>query len=46
MTLLEISGLTIDVAGGSASRLLNGISLRVEAGETVGLVGEIGRAHV
>ena len=42
MTLLEISELTIDLAGGSASRLLDGISLRVDEGETVGLVGESG----
>ena len=42
MTLLEISELTIDLAGGPAPRLLNGISLRIEAGETVGLVGESG----
>jgi peptide/nickel transport system ATP-binding protein len=40
MTLLEIQDLTIDLAGGR--RLLNGISLSVDAGETVGLVGESG----
>ncbi|PPL15508.1 dipeptide ABC transporter ATP-binding protein [Microterricola pindariensis] len=40
MTLLEISELTLDLPNGS--RLLDGISLRIEEGETVGLVGESG----
>ena len=40
MTLLSIEDLTIDLPGGR--RLLDGITIRVEAGETVGLVGESG----
>ncbi|MCD2442067.1 ABC transporter ATP-binding protein [Agromyces sp. SYSU K20354] len=40
MTLLDISGLTLDLPNGN--RLLDGISLDVSAGETVGLVGESG----
>jgi peptide/nickel transport system ATP-binding protein len=40
MTLLDIDGLTLDLPGGQ--RLLDGISLTVAAGETVGLVGESG----
>ncbi len=40
MTLLEIDALTIHLPGGP--RLLEGISLSVAAGETVGLVGESG----
>lgn len=40
MTLLDINDLTIDLANGR--RLLDGISLDVAAGETVGLVGESG----
>ncbi|AMB59068.1 dipeptide ABC transporter ATP-binding protein [Microterricola viridarii] len=40
MTLLEINELTLDLPNGS--RLLDGISLRIEEGETVGLVGESG----
>lgn len=40
MTLLDISGLTLDLPNGR--RLLDGISLSVAEGETVGLVGESG----
>ncbi|QKJ18312.1 dipeptide ABC transporter ATP-binding protein [Microbacterium hominis] len=40
MTLLDISGLTLDLPDGR--RLLDGVSLTVAAGETVGLVGESG----
>ncbi|SDT10733.1 dipeptide ABC transporter ATP-binding protein [Microterricola viridarii] len=40
MTLLDISELTLDLPNGN--RLLDGISLRIDAGETVGLVGESG----
>ncbi len=40
MTLLDIQDLTLDLPHGI--RLLHGISLSVEAGETVGLVGESG----
>lgn len=40
MTLLEISDLTLDLPAGK--RLLDGISLSVAAGETIGLVGESG----
>ncbi|WP_448004636.1 dipeptide ABC transporter ATP-binding protein [Agromyces bauzanensis] len=40
MTLLDISGLTLDLPNGR--RLLDGITLSVAAGETVGLVGESG----
>ncbi|MGX5694784.1 dipeptide ABC transporter ATP-binding protein [Agromyces soli] len=39
-SLLEIDGLTLDLPNGT--RLLDGISLQVAAGETVGLVGESG----
>jgi peptide/nickel transport system ATP-binding protein len=39
-SLLELDGLTLDLPNGT--RLLDGISLRVAAGETVGLVGESG----
>ena len=40
MTLLDISELTLDLP--DATRLLDGISLTVAEGETVGLVGESG----
>ncbi|HEU4755234.1 MAG TPA: ABC transporter ATP-binding protein [Agromyces sp.] len=40
MTLLDISDLTIDLPDGT--RLLDGISLSVAEGETVGIVGESG----
>jgi peptide/nickel transport system ATP-binding protein len=40
MTLLDISELTLDLPNGK--RLLDGISLSVAEGETVGLVGESG----
>jgi peptide/nickel transport system ATP-binding protein len=40
MTLLDISEYTLDLPGGT--RLLDGISLSVSEGETVGLVGESG----
>lgn len=40
MTLLDISGLTFELPNGR--RLLDGITLSVAAGETVGLVGESG----
>ncbi|MGR0320891.1 dipeptide ABC transporter ATP-binding protein [Agromyces sp. ZXT2-3] len=40
MTLLDIHELTLDLADGT--RLLDGISLSVAKGETVGLVGESG----
>lgn len=40
MTLLEISGLTLDLPGDR--RLLSGVGLSVDDGETVGLVGESG----
>lgn len=40
MTLLQISNLTLDLPNGT--RLLDGISLSVAEGETVGLVGESG----
>jgi len=40
MTLLDISDYTLDLPGGA--RLLDGVSLRVAEGETVGLVGESG----
>ena len=38
--LLDIDGLTLELHDGT--RLLDGISLQVAAGETVGLVGESG----
>ena len=40
MTLLDISGFTLDLPNGT--RLLDGVSLSVAEGETVGLVGESG----
>ena len=40
MSLLEISELTLDLPG--TRRLLDGITLHVDEGETVGLVGESG----
>ena len=40
MTLLDISDFTLDLPDGT--RLLDGVSLSVAEGETVGLVGESG----
>jgi peptide/nickel transport system ATP-binding protein len=43
MALLEIKNLQLDfVTDGSAARAVDGVSLRIEAGETVCLVGESG----
>ncbi|MGO4105452.1 ABC transporter ATP-binding protein [Leifsonia sp. YAF41] len=42
MSLLDISNLTLDLPSGRSLRLLDGITLSVEPGETVGLVGESG----
>jgi len=43
MSLLEIDSLTVRLPEGRAARpILDGVSLRVEEGETVGLVGESG----
>jgi len=43
MAFLEIDDLTVRLPGGRAARpILDGVSLRVERGESVGLVGESG----
>ena len=43
MPLLEVKSLSVRY---DKAQILNGVSLAVEAGEFVGLVGQIGRAHV
>jgi oligopeptide/dipeptide ABC transporter ATP-binding protein len=42
MSLLSIEDLTLELPGRAARPILDGIDLRVEAGEIVGLVGESG----
>jgi peptide/nickel transport system ATP-binding protein len=42
MPLLRIENLRIDVVGGDGTRLVNGVSLAVERGRTMALVGESG----
>ncbi|GAA4573915.1 ABC transporter ATP-binding protein [Micromonospora coerulea] len=42
MNVLEVDGLTVVLPGGSHRPLVDGIALRIGAGEVVGLVGESG----
>ena len=45
--LLDIEDLHVEYRrGGTLVRAVDGLDLRVERGRTLGLVGEIGRAHV